>query len=61
MQTDWQWHQLDHMQTICFSLQTDSHIDTSSRIEVLSVFTPGAVVTVQADWRVLCDQGTEER
>jgi len=21
-----QWHQLDHMQTICTSLQTDNHI-----------------------------------
>jgi len=21
----WQWHQLDHMQTICTSLQTDNH------------------------------------
>ena len=26
----WQWHQLDHMQTICTSLQTDNHINTSS-------------------------------
>ena len=26
----WQWHQLDHMQTICTSLQTDDHISTSS-------------------------------
>ena len=25
-----QWHQLDHMQTICTSLQTDNHINTSS-------------------------------
>jgi len=24
------WHQLDHMQTICTSLQTDNHTDTSS-------------------------------
>jgi len=22
----WQWHQLDHMQLICTSLQTDNHI-----------------------------------
>jgi len=22
----WQWHQLDHMQIICTSLQTDNHI-----------------------------------
>jgi len=25
-----QWHQLDHMQTICTSPQTDNHINTSS-------------------------------
>jgi len=26
----WQWHQLDHMQTICTSLQTDNYTDTPS-------------------------------
>jgi len=26
----WQWHQLDHMQIICTSLQTDNHASTSS-------------------------------
>jgi len=26
----WQWHQLDHIQTICTSLQTDNHTNTSS-------------------------------
>ena len=26
----WQWHQLDHMQVICTSLQTDNHTSTSS-------------------------------
>jgi len=25
-----QWHQLDHMQTICTSLQTDNHTNTPS-------------------------------
>ena len=25
-----QWHQLDHMQTICTSLQTDTHTNTLS-------------------------------
>jgi len=25
---EWQWHQLDHMQTICTSLQTDNHTNT---------------------------------
>ena len=28
----WQWHQLDHMQTICTSLQTDNHTNTSSSL-----------------------------
>jgi len=28
----WQWHQLDHMQIICTSLQTDNHAGTSSFI-----------------------------
>jgi len=26
----WQWRQLDHMQIICTSLQTDKHASTSS-------------------------------
>jgi len=26
----WQWHQLDHLQVICTSLQTDNHASTSS-------------------------------
>jgi len=26
----WQWHQLDHMQTICALLQTDNHTNPSS-------------------------------
>jgi len=26
----WQWHQLDHEQIICTSLQTDNHASTSS-------------------------------
>jgi len=26
----WQWHQLDHMQITCTSLQTDNHASTSS-------------------------------
>jgi len=24
----WQWHQLNHMQIICTSLQTDNHVST---------------------------------
>jgi len=26
----WQWHQLDHMQTICTPFQADNHTNTSS-------------------------------
>jgi len=26
----WEWHQLDHMQIICTSLQTDNNASTSS-------------------------------
>jgi len=26
--SDWQWHQLGHMQTICTSLQRDNHAST---------------------------------
>jgi len=25
----WKWHQLDHMQVICNSLQTDTHASTT--------------------------------
>jgi len=28
--TGWQWHQLDHMQIICISLQTDNQASNSS-------------------------------
>jgi len=31
----WQWHQLDHMQNICASLQTNNHASTLS----LNIFT----------------------
>jgi len=28
--TGWQWHQLDQMQIVCTSLQTDNYTSTSS-------------------------------
>jgi len=28
----YQWHQLEHMQTICTSLQTDNHTNTSTSL-----------------------------
>jgi len=34
-----QWHQLDHMQTICTLLQTDNHTNTSS----LNFYRPDAL------------------
>jgi len=39
----WQWHQLDHMQTICTSLQTDNHTNTSS----LNFYRPDALPDAQ--------------
>jgi len=39
----WQWHQLDHMQTFCTSLQTDNRTNTSS----LSFLRPDALPSAQ--------------
>ena len=48
-----QLHQLDHMQTICTSLQTDNHISTSS----LNFYRPDAVPDAQPaaseHWRLM--------
>jgi len=38
-----QWHQLDHMQTICTSLQTDNHTNTPS----LNCYRPDALPDAQ--------------
>jgi len=40
---EWQWHQLDHMLTICTSLQTDNHTNTSS----LNFYRPDALPDAQ--------------
>jgi len=34
---EWQWHQLDNMQTICTLLQTDNHTNTPSLNFLLAV------------------------
>jgi len=39
----WQWHQLDHMQIICTSLQTDNHASTSP----FSFYRPDALPAAQ--------------
>ena len=39
----WQWHQLNHMQTICTSLQTGNHTNTSS----LDFYRPHALPDTQ--------------
>jgi len=39
----WQWHQLDHMQIIYTSLQTDNHASTLS----LSCYKPNALHATQ--------------
>jgi len=40
---EWQWHQLDHMQTICTSFQKGNHTNTSS----LNVYRPDALPDAQ--------------
>jgi len=35
--SEWHWHQLGHMQTICTSLQTDNHASTPP-VSFLQVF-----------------------
>jgi len=32
----WQWRQVDHMQIICTSVQTDNHASTSPQIHLLT-------------------------
>ena len=39
----WQWHKLDHMQTICTSLQTDDHTNTAT----LNFYRPHALPEAQ--------------
>jgi len=41
--SEWQWHQLGHMQTICTSLQTDNH----ARTPPLSFYSPDALPAAQ--------------
>jgi len=49
--SEWQWHQLGHVQTICTSFQTDNHTNTSS----LNFYRPDALPdtqpTVSKHWR----------
>jgi len=40
----WHWHQLDHMQIICTSLQTDNHASSSP----LSFYRPDALPAAQS-------------
>ena len=47
----WQWHQLDHMQTMCTLLQTDNHTNTSSLNLYRPDALPDAQPTVSKHWR----------
>ena len=47
----WQWRQVDHMQTICTSLQTDNHTNTSSLNFYRPDALPDAQPTVSKHWR----------
>ena len=45
------WHQLDHMQTICTSIHTANHTNTSSLNFYRPDALPGAQPTVSKHWR----------
>ena len=47
------WHQLDRMQTICTSLQTDNHTNTSSLNFHRPDALPDTQPTVSKHWRLL--------
>ena len=49
----WQWHQLDHVQIICTSLQTDNHVSTSPLIFYRPDALPVAQPTASKHWRQL--------
>ena len=49
--TEWQWHQLDHMQIICTSLQTDNHASTSPLSFYRPDALPAAQTTASKNWR----------
>jgi len=40
----WQWHQLDHMQIICTSLQTDNHATPAPQLSTFYFFRPDALL-----------------
>jgi len=48
----WQWHQLDHMQIICTSLQTDNHASTSPlsfyRLDATPFLPPNSIKALKA-------------
>jgi len=57
----WQWHQLDHMQVICTSLQTNNHLGVmnASMLFVCSVLFDECcgvicIATRQSDGRLNC-------
>jgi len=47
----WQWHQLDHTQTIWTSFQTDNHTNTSSINFYMPDALPDAQPTVSKHWK----------
>jgi len=50
--TGWQWHQLDHMEIICTSHQTDKHASTSPLSFYRPDALPAAQTTVSKHWRL---------
>jgi len=53
--TRWQWHQLDYIQIVCTSLQTDNHASTSSLYFYRPDALPDAQPTMSKHWRQAVD------
>jgi len=49
----WQWHQLDHMQTVCTLLHTGNHTNTSSVIFYSSWHPTNSVKALKAKRKLL--------
>jgi len=50
--SEWQWHQLGHMQTIYTSLKTDNHASTPPLVFYRPDALPAAQPTVSKQWQL---------
>jgi len=56
-----QWHQLDHMQTICTSLHTDNHTNTSLGFSGRMLFLPPNQQRQSTEGKQQCQSSESEK